>query len=113
MVAGANVSVPASATKLDPVWTTDEIQNGAPDGIALIDNVTHTVLDALSYEGSITAVTLPGFAAPVSLVEGTPTTISDSNTMQESLCRKPNGQDSNDAATDWQLCTSLTPGTAN
>ncbi len=113
VVAGANVTVPTTALKLDPVWTTDEIQNGAPDGILLVDNVTHTVLDALSYEGSITAVTLPGFAGPVSLGEGNPTPLADSNTTLESLCRQPNGQDSNDAATDWALCTTLTPGAPN
>ena len=35
-------SANAQANKLDPLWTQDEIQNGAPDGIALIDDVTHT-----------------------------------------------------------------------
>ncbi|HEY5935584.1 MAG TPA: lamin tail domain-containing protein, partial [Kofleriaceae bacterium] len=71
VIAGPSVSVPPSATKLDPVWTSDEIQNGAPDGIALIDSVGRVVLDALSYEGAINDVTFPGFATPVSLVEGT------------------------------------------
>jgi hypothetical protein len=115
VIAGATVAVPPSAMKLDPVWSTDQIQNGAPDGIALVDSVTHTVLDALSYEGPITAATITDFPAAVSLVEGTvlATSVADSNTAIRALCRMPNGQDSNDAATDWTECATLTPGAAN
>ena len=29
----------------------DQIQNGPPDGVALIDTSSHTLVDALSYEG--------------------------------------------------------------
>src|SRR4029079_8677904 len=47
---------------------TSQVQNGAPDGIALIDVATSTVIDALSYEGAITAAHLDGFPGPVSLV---------------------------------------------
>jgi hypothetical protein len=112
VIAGPNVSVPPSAKKLDPVWSTDQIQNGAPDGVAIVDPVTQTVLDALSYEGSITAATLADFTAPVSLVEGTPTADADTNTDGTSLCRLPDGHDTNDAATDWVVCSS-TPGAAN
>jgi hypothetical protein len=115
VVAGAGVSVSPSAKRLDPVWSLDQIQNGSPDGMAIIDPVTQTVVDALSYEGSITAATLTDFTAPVSLVEGNaiPTNVADSNTVTRSLCRNPSGQDTNDAATDWTTCATLTPGTAN
>jgi len=116
VIAGPQVTVPGSAIKLDPVWSQDQIQNGAPDGIALIDSVTHTVLDALSYEGSITLAPLPDFPGPVSLVEGTPLDVgvADSNTTATvSLCRLPDGMDSDDAATDWTTCATLTPGEPN
>ena len=115
VIAGANVSVTSPATKQDPGWTTDKIQNGAPDGIALIDNVAHTLIDALSYEGGITMVDLPGFAAPVSLVEGTmlPVTSADSTTAEASLCRSPNGQDTDDAAADWRVCAVPSAGLTN
>lgn len=115
VVAGSGVTVPPSAKKIDPVWSLDQIQNGSPDGMAIVDPVTQTVLDALSYEGSITAATLADFTAPVSLVEGNaiPSNVADSNTVTRSLCRNPNGQDTNDAATDWTTCATLTPGTAN
>ena len=115
VVAGSSVFVPTSAVKLDPLWTQDQVQNGDADGVAVIDDVTHTVIDALSYEGSITSVTLPGFTMPISLVEGTPLPLSvaDSNETTGTVCRIPNGQDTNNAATDWKFCTSRTAGTAN
>ena len=115
MIAGGGVSVPASAIKLNPVWSQDQVQNGAPDGIALIDGVTSTLLDALSYEGSVTTATIDGFPAAVSLVEGAAldVAVADSNTVTSSLCRNPNGTDTNDAATDWMVCATVTPGTAN
>jgi hypothetical protein len=115
VIAGASVTVPASAKTIDPVWTVDQIQNGSPDGMAIVDPVTQTVIDALSYEGSITMAQITGFTSPVSLVEGTPlpASVADSNTVTRSLCRSPNGQDTNDAASDWTICSTLTPGAAN
>ncbi len=115
VIAGPNVSVSGGAMKLDPVWSQDQIQNGMPDGVALIDGVTHTVIDAFSYEGAIADASLDGFPAPVSLVEGTllPATVADSSSVTRSLCRLPNGSDTNDAATDWAACGTLTPGSEN
>lgn len=115
VVAGANVTVMAPATKLDPGWTTDAVQNGAPDGIALIDNTAHTLIDTLSYEGGITMVDLPGFAAPVSLVEGTvlATATADSSTLEGSLCRSPNGVDTDSANVDWKVCAAPSAGKPN
>jgi len=111
VVAGPNVVVPAPAVKLDPGWTTDKIQNGAPDGIALIDSTAHTLIDALSYEGSMTTINLPGFSGPVSLVEGTAATASDS-ASNGSMCRRAN-QDTDNASADWKLCATPSPGVLN
>ncbi|MEO8699156.1 MAG: lamin tail domain-containing protein [Kofleriaceae bacterium] len=114
VIAGPSVSVPGGV-KLDPVWSQDQIQNGAPDAIALIDPVTRTVIDALSYEGSVTAATIADFPAAVSLVEGIALDpgVADSSSATRSLCRSPNGADTNNAATDWTACATLTPGAAN
>jgi hypothetical protein len=88
-----------------------ELQNGAPDGLALLDGAT--LIDALSYEGAITAATIGG--QTYNLVEGTalPTTVEDSNAVAGSLIRNPNGKDTNDAAADWAFTTTLTKGAAN
>ena len=88
-------------------------QNGAPDGLALIDTDGGALLDALSYEGPITGAVIGG--ATYSLVEGTalPAEVADSNTVDGSLSRIPNGRDTNDAAADWRLTTSVTRGAAN
>lgn len=81
-----------------------DAQNGAPDGVALVDTVSGTTLDALSYEGAIPA-----------LVEGTPlpAEVADSNTVTGSLARIPDGSDTNDAAADWRFTATVTPGAAN
>ena len=114
VVAGAGVDVPPGVQKIDPGWTTDAIQNGSPDGVAIIDDVTLTVLDALSYEGPITAASIIGFPTTTSLVEGTalPDTTADSNDTIVTLCRLPNGTDTNNAASDWAVCQRTT-GAAN
>jgi hypothetical protein len=88
-----------------------ELQNGAPDGLALLDGTT--LLDALSYEGGISAATIGG--QTYNLVEGTvlPTAVEDSNTVVGSLIRNPDGKDTNDAAADWAFTTTVTRGAAN
>ncbi len=93
--------------------STDYVQNGAPDGAALLNSNTNTVLDKLSYEGTVALCDI--FGVQTSLVEMTvlPTMIQDSNTATGSLCRIPNGTDSNNASLDWKLSTTPTPGAAN
>jgi hypothetical protein len=115
VIAGASVTVPASAIKLDPLWTQDAIQNGGPDGIAVVDMVKGAVVDAISYEGSITAAMVTGLPGPINLVEGQAlsSALADSNTVTATLCRLPNGVDTNDAMTDWRICSTRTIGTAN
>jgi hypothetical protein len=115
VVAGAGVTVMPPALKIDPGWTTNAIQNGAPDGLALIDTTGPVLIDAFSYEGAITMANLPGFASPVSLVEGTAlaASVADSNTAPGSLCRSPDGQDTDNASVDWKFCSTPTAGTAN
>jgi len=74
-------------------------QNGAPDAIALLDN--GNIVDSLSYEGDVASAS-----------EGSATTLVDSGTVTTSLSRFPNGVDTNDNLTDFQLGC-ITPGTAN
>jgi hypothetical protein len=93
-------------------WDTDP-QNGVPDGIALVDTTTGVLLDALSYEGPIVAALIDGVT--FSLVEGTelPADVADSNTVEGSLSRIPDGADTNDAPADWKFTTTTTHGAAN
>ena len=88
-----------------------ELQNGAPDGLALLDGTT--LVDALSYEGAITAATIGG--QTYNLVEGTAlaASVEDSNTVAGSLIRNPNGKDTNDAASDWAFTSTVTREAAN
>lgn len=91
----------------------DQIQNGSPDGVALINTVSLTVLDSLSYEGSIVAATIVGFPAPVNLVQGTFTSQLDSNSIVGSLVRFPDGRRTGDDASDWVFTASPSPGASN
>jgi len=88
-----------------------ELQNGAPDGIALLSG--STLLDALSDEGAITAATIGG--QTYNLVEGAalPATVADSNTADGSLIRNPDGKDTDDSASDWAFTTTVMRGAAN
>jgi hypothetical protein len=111
--AGPNVTVAGGALSNNPGWTQDAIQNGAPDGMALVDVGSQTLLDAIAYEGAMTNVQLTGFSGTSSLVEGTPTGVSDSNTAAGSLCRMPDGADTDNATVDWAFCANASPGAAN
>ena len=90
-----------------------EMQNGAPDGVALIATATGALLDGFSYEGEITAATIDG--QTYNLVEGTAlgADIADSNAIDGSLSRIPDKQDTNNAAADWAFTQTKTPGAAN
>jgi len=101
LAAGARTTV-----EVDP-------QNGAPDGVALVDTGKSTLLDALSYEGAITGATIGG--TTFSLVEGTmlPIDVADSNTVEGTLARIPDGADADNAVADWAFTTTPTPGAAN
>lgn len=115
VVKSSAVSVLAGTLTMAFPAETNQIQNGAPDGVALIDTASQRVLDALSYEGSITMAVITGFPGTYSLVEGTALSVSvaDSNTNNGSLARYPNGTDSNNAVADWVFTTTPTPGVAN
>jgi large repetitive protein len=87
-------------------------QNG-PDGLLLVDTADGGLLDALSYEGAITAALVGG--RTYSLVEGSalPDAVADSNTDAGSLARLPDRTDTNNAATDWAFTQTATRGAPN
>lgn len=115
VVASPLLAVTNSATVLRFTGNLDNIQNGSPDAIVLFDNNAGVVLDALAYEGGMTAATITGFGV-FNLVEGTAlsTLVSENSAApNKALIRKINGQDSNDSNRDWGLSTTITPGYAN
>jgi hypothetical protein len=91
------------------------IQNGSPDGLALINTGSLTIQDAFCYEGPMPAVNIIGFSGTRSLVEGTPLSVSiaDSDTVPGSLARLPDGTDLDNADTDWNFTSTPTPGGPN
>jgi hypothetical protein len=107
-------TVPASAKSVLLPQATNNIQNGAPDALGLLDVGTSTLIDALSYEGAITMGQVNG-AGTLNFVEGTvlSTNVADSNQIAGSLIRFPNGNDTDDAASDWMFGPTVTPGAPN
>ena len=112
VVASSTVAVAPGAKVVLFGAASGNVQNGSPDGIALVDGSTGTLIDAFSYEGSMAAANVTGVGV-VSLDEGIPTSFIDTNASVRTLIRKPNGQDTNDASVDWAQSTTLTPGSAN
>lgn len=111
LLAGSAVTVPTGVSFLR--IPNDSLQNGAPDGLALFDTASGTLVDALSYEGEMTAVTIDEVPGTFNLVEGTATTVRDNNTTAASLIRLPDGEDTDNAVDDWRVTSTPTPGTSN
>jgi hypothetical protein len=109
VIANAAVVTPAGVPRI--LLGDSGFQNGAPDGLAIYDTTMDRIVDALSYEGSVSGARIEGAAMPRTLVEGTATTAVDMGAG--SLSRIPNGRDTNMASADWALTATTTPGAAN
>jgi len=107
--AGVTPSAGALSILVNPA--TDYIQNGSPDGVVLVSATS--VVDALSYEGPMTAVDLGSPYGVVSLVSGSAVMSVDIGTGTGSLSRLMDGVDTGDDASDWGFTSTITPGTAN
>ncbi len=102
-------AVPEGVVKLQLPLESNNLQNGSPDGVAIVDIAQGVIIDALSYEGAIDAGEIVGVGL-FSFVEGTLLQLSDQG--EGSLARLPNGIDTDDAAHDWTQAVS-TPGQPN
>ena len=115
VIAPVGFIVPPEAVFVPFAGLTNQMQNGDPDGLALVDVPNKIVLDVLSYGGAITNAVLGAPFPVTSLVEGMalPAKTKDNSDPSRSLARTPNGNDKNDAATDWTSTVIVTPGLAN
>jgi lamin tail-like protein/EGF domain-containing protein len=109
LLANAGVNIPIGVASIQ--LPSNALQNGSPDGIAIFDTVNEVIIDALCYEGEMTAVTIDNVAGTFSLLEGEATPIVDNGNM--SLIRLPDGTDTNNAADDWSESSTPTPGLPN
>jgi hypothetical protein len=115
VVGSANVvgSLPPGTLSVEFGSMSNNMQNGAPDAVALFDTGSLSVIDSLSYEGSIAAASFTDVAGTFDLVHGTGTAAVDSNSVDGSLARSPNGSSSGDDDTDWIFNPARSPGSAN
>ncbi len=90
--------------------STNIIQNGSPDAVAIRDNNTMNLIDVVSYEGSCIAPYVSGNGLPLAQSD---TAQADSIANRYlSISRFPDGTDTNDDSTDFNRVCS-TPGYAN
>ena len=78
------------------------MQNGGPDGLALVDICTNTVIQFLSYEGTITGASFGGFTGQ--------------NSTDIGVAESPTGPTTGSVAIDggtWTVVDPSTPGTPN
>jgi large repetitive protein len=108
-------TVSPSAKTLAFASASNNIQNGgaAPDALGILDVAEGILIDALSYDGSVTAGNVMGVGMPLNFVEGTPTPLEDNNATVASLIRHPDGNDTDNAASDWFVTNNVTPGASN
>lgn len=109
VIAPAGLVVMPPALKINFAGAQDQIQNGAPDGVALIDKALSTVIDKLAYEGSMSG-DIVGIGV-IDFVEKNAAAMSDSGAG--AMCRLPDGNDTDDASLDWSVCALGTPGLPN
>ena len=112
VVATPSVTVDPAARVIAMPLARDNVQNGAPDGVVLVDTANDVVLDALAYEGSIDAATIDELSGTFSMVSGDPVSEADDNELPGSICRRPDHTDSGDDDRDWAACAP-TPGAVN
>ena len=84
--------------------TSNIIQNGAPDAIAILDTSTSTIIDVVSYEGDCITPYIEG--------TGVPSAQSDSTLSYTSMGRYPDGSDNDSNAFDFHV-QCITPGAPN
>jgi hypothetical protein len=112
VIATPSVPVDPAARVLPLPLTRDNVQNGAPDAVALVDVANAVLLDALSYEGAIDDAAIDGISGTVGLVQGSPVSEVDGNEVAASICRVRDRADAEDDERDWSRCAP-TPGAPN
>lgn len=105
-IAGQTLAVPGGVNRID-FSGTSSIQND--NEAVLILRASGELIDAYSWEGGVTMTTIGGMSYMP--IEGTASTLADVGAG--SICRIPNGQDTNNNGMDFSRATSVTVGAAN
>ena len=98
----ANAGVAVDPSAISGLLPSNGLQNGAPDGVKLVNTRTQDVIDSLSYEGDIAGVS-----------EGVGVQAMGSDLGDGGLGRCPDGADRDDNSQDFSQLEQLTPGQIN
>jgi hypothetical protein len=114
VVAPTGFAVPAGVTLFTFAGATNQLQNGAPDAVAIVDTAGPTFVDFLAYEGANDMVRFMADPTIFTVPEGaTSPGVTDPSDSDGSLARNPNACDRDMPAMDWALDTTPSPGVAN
>ncbi len=111
LVASRTVVAPA-VLRVDFALASGNVQNGPADAIALVDENTLRVIDAVAYDGTVGPAVLGALPGTFPVTEVAPAP-ADPATTVGSICRFPNGADTDDNSANFRVCTTPTPGAAN
>ena len=89
-----------AAGAVSGILPSNGLENGAPDGVRIVNTQTQETVDSLSYEGDIPNVTEDTAEGLIDMGEG-------------GLARCPDGADTDQNAQDFAVTTTLTPGSPN
>ncbi len=89
-----------------------QIQNSDPEGMVLFNKNNNSVIDSLSYGSAIALATLSDLGIMVQVTEGS-ATATDTNNINGSIARIPNGDDTDNNGFDFRFTETLTPGESN
>lgn len=114
-------TLPGTVKTLAFAGAQDQVQNGPRDSAYLIDvgnagmSILPSIIDSVSYEGNTSAnLTYSADGQNIVLApEGTTPAIADLNNANGSVCRLPNGADTNANNVDLKLCSMQSPGATN
>lgn len=115
IVASPMVKVSADAgvvLRFDMPAASNAMPNTSPVAVGLLDTEQGLLFDSVSFGGAVTGVAVVGVTDPLDFVEGTGAS-ADSNALERSLGREPNGVDTDDNAADWSASKTPTPGARN
>ena len=115
VIGGPLVPVAPPAVKLTPLgWgSSNRIQNGPSDAVILWDTLGRRVIDTVTYAGVLHRVLIAGETTELDATEGASGAPADSNSVQGSIGRSPNGVDTGQNGADFKFISAPTPGTPN
>ncbi|HJL20559.1 MAG TPA: lamin tail domain-containing protein [Sandaracinaceae bacterium LLY-WYZ-13_1] len=114
---GFRVAGPSGSMVTTDFTLSSSPQNGAPDGVGILDTSSGTLIDFVTYEGAFSSMDLldSGGSALTTIPSGMNVSIGTDPAASDmdSLARIIDACDTGMPGDDWMVATSMTPGSTN